>query len=36
VGGAPITRSYAEEIGADGYSADASKAVRTVAELLTV
>lgn len=27
VGGAPITLSYAEEIGADGYSADAASAV---------
>lgn len=36
VGGAPITARYAAEIGADGYSADASKAVRTVAELLAV
>jgi 5-methyltetrahydrofolate--homocysteine methyltransferase len=36
VGGAPITARYAAEIGADGYSADASKAVRKVAELLAV
>jgi 5-methyltetrahydrofolate--homocysteine methyltransferase len=36
VGGAPITDRYAAEIGADGYSADASKAVRKVAELLAV
>jgi 5-methyltetrahydrofolate--homocysteine methyltransferase len=27
VGGAPITESYAREIGADGYAADASRAV---------
>jgi 5-methyltetrahydrofolate--homocysteine methyltransferase len=27
VGGAPITQAYAEEIGADGYGADASSAV---------
>ncbi|HTV12548.1 MAG TPA: corrinoid protein [Acidimicrobiales bacterium] len=34
VGGAPITARYAEEIGADGYAADAPKAVRKVKELL--
>jgi len=27
VGGAPVTRTYAEEIGADGYAPDASRAV---------
>jgi 5-methyltetrahydrofolate--homocysteine methyltransferase len=27
VGGAPLTENYAREIGADGYSPDASKAV---------
>jgi 5-methyltetrahydrofolate--homocysteine methyltransferase len=36
VGGAPITARYADQIGADGYAPDASKAVRKVRELLTV
>ena len=27
VGGAPVTEAYAREIGADGYAADASRAV---------
>jgi len=34
IGGAPITRRYAEEIGADGYAPDAAKAVRAVKEML--
>ena len=34
VGGAPITKTYADEIGADGYAEDASSAVRTVQEVL--
>jgi 5-methyltetrahydrofolate--homocysteine methyltransferase len=34
VGGAPITRSYADEIGADGYAEDASSTVRLVKEVL--
>ena len=34
VGGAPITKSYANEIGADGYAEDASSAVRLVKEVL--
>jgi len=34
VGGAPLTQSYAEQIGADGYSPDASSAVRKAKELL--
>ena len=34
VGGAPITKSYADEIGADGYAQDASSAVRLVKEVL--
>ena len=34
VGGAPITKSYADEIGADGYASDASSATRLVAEVL--
>lgn len=36
VGGAPVTQSYADEIGADGYSPDASAAVRKAKELLSV
>ena len=35
VGGAPITQEFADYIGADGYSADASGTVRLVAELLS-
>lgn len=34
IGGACITRSFAEEIGADGYSADASDCVKLVSKLL--
>ncbi len=34
VGGAPVTQSYADEIGADGYSPDAASAVDTAKELL--
>ena len=34
IGGAVITPSFAEEIGADGYSTDAQDAVRLVKELL--
>jgi 5-methyltetrahydrofolate--homocysteine methyltransferase len=36
VGGAPITKAYADEIGADGYATDASSAVRVVRQVLTV
>jgi 5-methyltetrahydrofolate--homocysteine methyltransferase len=36
IGGAPITKSYADEIGADGYAEDASSAVRLVKEVLAV
>jgi 5-methyltetrahydrofolate--homocysteine methyltransferase len=36
IGGAPVTQAYAEEIGADGYSSDASSAVRKVRELIEV
>ncbi len=35
VGGAPLTQVYAEQIGADGYSQDASAAVRKAKELLS-
>jgi trimethylamine corrinoid protein len=34
VGGAPVTRSWAEEIGADGYSEDAVGAVEVAKEIL--
>jgi 5-methyltetrahydrofolate--homocysteine methyltransferase len=34
IGGAPVTREYAEKIGADGYAADAGDAVDVVRELL--
>ena len=30
IGGAPVTAAYAEEIGADGYAADANDAVKLV------
>jgi 5-methyltetrahydrofolate--homocysteine methyltransferase len=36
VGGAPVTQAYADQIGADGYSADASSAVRVAKQLLAV
>jgi len=35
VGGAPLTQQYANEIGADGYAPDASRAVATAKILLT-
>jgi corrinoid protein of di/trimethylamine methyltransferase len=35
VGGAPVTRSWAEEIGADGYSEDAMGAVTLAKKLVT-
>jgi 5-methyltetrahydrofolate--homocysteine methyltransferase len=34
IGGAPVTQSYADEIGADGYAPDAASAVDKAAELL--
>ena len=34
VGGAPVTETYAREIGADGYAADASRAVALAKSLL--
>jgi 5-methyltetrahydrofolate--homocysteine methyltransferase len=34
IGGAPVTDAYARQIGADGYSTDASSAVRKAKELL--
>jgi 5-methyltetrahydrofolate--homocysteine methyltransferase len=35
VGGAPVTESYARSIGADGYAADASRAVALTKSLIT-
>ncbi|MGL4651303.1 MAG: corrinoid protein [Caldilineaceae bacterium] len=34
VGGTPVTQTYADQIGADGYAPDASSAVRAAKELL--
>lgn len=34
IGGAPVTQSYADEIGADGYAADAASAVELAKELV--
>ncbi|HAU36155.1 MAG TPA: cobalamin-binding protein [Phycisphaerales bacterium] len=34
IGGAPVTQSYADEIGADGYAADAASAVDVTRKLL--
>jgi 5-methyltetrahydrofolate--homocysteine methyltransferase len=34
IGGAPVTQAYADEIGADGYSSDASAAVRKARALI--
>ena len=34
IGGAPITQSYADQIGADGYSSDASRAIATAMSLI--
>jgi len=36
IGGAPITQSYADEIGADGYAPDAASAVDKAKELLEI
>ena len=36
VGGAPVTQDFADEIGADGYSDDANKAVKLVDDLLEI
>jgi 5-methyltetrahydrofolate--homocysteine methyltransferase len=35
IGGAPVTETYAQEIGADGYAADASRAVKLTKNLLS-
>ena len=34
VGGAPVTQEYADAVGADGYAADASTAVRVAKDLI--
>jgi len=34
IGGAPVTKEYANEIGADGYGSDANDAVRALEQLL--
>ena len=34
VGGAPLTQSFADEIGADGYAPDAASAVDLLRDLL--
>ena len=34
VGGAPVTQEYADAVGADGYSADASSAVKKAKQLI--
>ncbi len=36
IGGAPVTQSYADEIGADGYGKDASSAVTVAKQLLGI
>jgi len=36
IGGAPVTQSYADEIGAQGYAPDAASAVDKAKELLGV
>jgi len=36
VGGAPVTQTYADQIGADGFSSDASRAVATAKGLVKV
>jgi 5-methyltetrahydrofolate--homocysteine methyltransferase len=34
VGGAPVTQEYADAVGADGYSADATSAVKKAKALI--
>jgi 5-methyltetrahydrofolate--homocysteine methyltransferase len=36
IGGAPVTQNYADQIGADGFAPDASRAVATAKELMSV
>jgi 5-methyltetrahydrofolate--homocysteine methyltransferase len=35
IGGAPVTQTYADQIGADGFAPDASRAVATAKELMS-
>jgi 5-methyltetrahydrofolate--homocysteine methyltransferase len=35
IGGAPVTQNYADQIGADGFAPDASRAVATAKELMS-
>jgi 5-methyltetrahydrofolate--homocysteine methyltransferase len=36
IGGAPVTQSYADQIGADGFAPDASRAVAKAQKMITV
>ena len=36
IGGAPVTQNFANEIGADGYAADAASAVTLVKDILNI
>jgi 5-methyltetrahydrofolate--homocysteine methyltransferase len=36
IGGAPVTQNYADQIGADGFAPDASRAVATAKLLMSV
>jgi 5-methyltetrahydrofolate--homocysteine methyltransferase len=36
IGGAPVTQNYADQIGADGFSSDASRAVATAKGLVSI
>ena len=36
VGGSPVSKKYADDIGADGYSVNAVEAVRVAKELLNI
>jgi 5-methyltetrahydrofolate--homocysteine methyltransferase len=36
IGGAPVSRQYAKEIGADGYAADASAAVKEAKTIMNI
>jgi 5-methyltetrahydrofolate--homocysteine methyltransferase len=36
IGGAPVTEIYAQQIGADGYAPDASRAVKLAKDLIVI
>jgi len=36
IGGAPVTRAYADEIGAEGFAEDCASAVDETARLMTL